>query len=109
MFQEYTYVSPSLQGVLNHESMNYEGLSRPVEIRRLLDGPRAAESAKQSAPPAGVREQKLLERYFYDLYGLFMKKLSVFVLSGEVLPRETVQLQAMLQEMIKVKKLMGGN
>ena len=110
MFREYTYVSPSLQGVLSHESIAYEGLSRPPESLRLLDGAPADTAAADQRTPLtvpGTREQKLLERYFYDLYGLFMKKLSVFVLASEPLSSETVQLQAMLKEMIKVKKILG--
>ena len=72
---------------------------------RALDSPATDRHAPQ--PP---HEQKLLEQYFYDLYGVFMKKLSDFVLAPEAVDFETVKLQAMLQELIKVKKLMGrGN
>lgn len=38
-----------------------------------------------------------------------MKKLSYFVVESETSAGETVTLQAMLQEMIKVKGLMGNN
>ena len=55
--------------------------------------------------PHPAHEGKILERYFYDLYGVFMKRLSQFVLESEPTDLETVNLQAMLQEMIKVKKL----
>ena len=103
MNTDYAFVSPSLEGVLSHESLLYEGIRRPTEILRALDGP--------AAEPGGARKphhDKLLEQYFYDLYGVFMKKLSAFVLEAAISTSETVKLQAMLQEMIKVKKLMTG-
>jgi hypothetical protein len=102
MFRDYTVVSPSLEGVLSHESLMYDGIRRPAEILRALDGPAADPSLPK--PP---HQEKILEQYFYDLYGVFMKRLSSFVLESEPADLETVKLQAMLQEMIKVKKLMG--
>lgn len=101
MNTDYAFVSPSLEGVLSHESLLYEGIRRPAEVLRALDGP-AAESKAGAKKP---HHDKLLEQYFYDLYGVFMKKLSAFILEPAVSVHETVQLQAMLQEMIKVKKL----
>ena len=91
---------PSLDGILSHESLVYEGVERPIEILRAFDSPAA--DSKISHP---AHEGKVLERYFYDLYGVFMKRLSQFVLESEPSDIETVNLQAMLQEMIKVKKL----
>lgn len=100
MLRDYTVVSPSLDGVLTHEELLYEGVHRPVEVLRALDSP--ANDRKQSAPPY---EHKILEQYFYDLYGVFMKKLSSFVLDHSISDNETVKLQAMLQEMVKIKRL----
>ena len=102
MIREYTLASPSLEGVLSHESIIYEGIRRPVEILRALDGPAADPRAPK--PP---HQDKLLEQYFYDLYGVFMKRLSQFVLQAEPTDSETVTLQAMLQEMVKVKRMLG--
>ena len=102
MIREYSVVSPSLGGVLTHESLMYDGIRRPVEVLRALDGPAADPKA-----PRLVYQDKLLEQYFYDLYGVFMKRLSQFVLESEPSDSETVTLQAMLQEMIKTKKLIG--
>ena len=87
---------------MSHESLSYEGIRRPAEVLRALEGP-AAEEARSRKP----HHDKLLEQYFYDLYGVFMKKLSAFILEPTISVYETVQLQAMLQEMIKVKKLIG--
>ncbi len=102
MIRDYTITSPSLGGFLTQESLMYEGIKRPAEILRVLDGPAAPEHPR---PKAG--EEKILEQYFYDLYGVFMKRLSQFVLAAEAGDPETVKLQAMLQEMIKIKKLMN--
>lgn len=100
MIQNYKVVSPSLAGVLTHESLMYDGIVQPIEILRALDGP--SRDPKKPNPP---HEDKILERYFYDLYGVFMKRLSQFVLEPQVEEGDTVKLQAMLQEMVKVKKL----
>lgn len=49
----------------------------------------------------------MLEEYFHDLYGVFMKRLSHFIVEPIACDGDAVKLQAMLQEMIKVKGLMG--
>ena len=102
MIRDYTLASPSLRGFLSHESLSYDGIRKPVEILRALDGPAAGPGKSPKAD-----EQKILEQYFYDLYGVFMKRLSQFVMSPEPDDSETVRLQAMLQEMIQIKKLMA--
>ena len=119
MLRDYRLVSPSLDGVLNDASLSYEGLKRPLELLRVLDGPSSKGKGRGAntgvdAPNDAVHEEtahrgKVLEQYFHDLYGIFMKKLSYFVVESETSAGETVTLQAMLQEMIKVKGLMGNN
>ena len=87
---------------MTHDSLIYDGIKQPTEILRAMDGP--------AAPPGGKpkpHDEKILEQYFYDLYGVFMKRLSQFVLASEASDAETVKLQAMLQEMIKIKKLIA--
>jgi hypothetical protein len=109
MIRDYQIVSPSLEGVLSEATLVYEGLKRPVELLRVLDGPAAKDSARADDGDRDQRtedERKVLEDYFHDLYGVFMKKLSFFVVESEPSSEETVKLQAMLQEMIKVKRLM---
>lgn len=118
MLREYRIASPSLEGILDDALLVYEGLKRPIELLRVLDGP--ASKGKGTDPEAGdaegeiendkeeiVRRKYVLDQYFHDLYGIFMKKLSYFVVDSDVVSSETVKLQAMLQEMIKVKKLMS--
>ena len=109
--RDYQIASPSLEGVLKHSTLLYEGITRPIELLRVLDGP-AAKGLDKNRPTRfdhkrTEEEQKTLERYFHDLYGIFMKNLSFFVVQAYSDSDETVKLQAMLQEMIKIKKLVG--
>lgn len=94
-------VSPSLEGVLSHESLSYEGVRKPVDILRALDAPGGREGKRQP------HERQVLEQYFYDLYGVFMKRLSAFVLDPGAPQADAVRLQALLQEMVKVKGLIA--
>ena len=100
MFKDYPIVSPSLDGVLTHETLLYDGIRKPIEILRAFDCPAADRNT--SATPY---QHKMLEQYFYDLYGIFMKKLSAFVLDPVLSDAEAVKIQAMLQEMVKVKRI----
>jgi hypothetical protein len=109
MIRDYQIVSPSLEGVLNHDSVTYEGLKRPTELLRVLDGPAAKGDAGNAAKRGrSDSERKILEGYFHDLYGVFMKKLSHFVVEPDPASEDGVKLLALLQEMIKIKKLMVG-
>lgn len=100
MIRDYQIVSPSLEGVLSHDSIEYEGMRRPTSLLRALDAPSPGHARKPE-------DQKVLEEYFHDLYGIFMKRLSYFIVESESRPDDSVKLQAMLQEMIKVKKLIA--
>lgn len=133
--RDYQIVSPSLEGVLNHDSLLYDGIKRPIEILRILDGPSAKgreSEARSKKREAGSKENlelevvgpkrrrvgknselsesdfKILQEYFYDLYGVFMKRLSHFLVEGDISSDDGIKLQAMLQEMIKVKKWVIG-
>jgi len=93
-------VSPSLDGVLRHEPIVYGGINRPTDILRVFDSP-ACEPGKVPTE----KEHEVLEQYFHDLYGIFMKKVSHLIVETDLNDVDTIKLQAMLQEMIKVKKL----
>lgn len=116
VMRDYQIVSPSLEGVLNHDSLLYDGIKRPIEILRILDGPRAKgrESEARSKKRAGnstvlsEAEFKMMQEYFFDLYGVFMKRLSHFLVEADISSDDSIKLQAMLQEMIKVKKWVIG-
>jgi len=103
MIRDYQIVSPSLEGVLSESTLVYEGLRRPAEILRAFDGPASASRVRK--PGQQAEERKVLEQYFQDLYGVFMKKFSFFIVGSDVREEDNVKLQAMLQEMIKVKGL----
>lgn len=112
MLRDYEIVSPSLEGVLSDSTLTYEGIVRPVELLRVLDGPASKGRGKDKketdsgAYERDAHQAKILEQYFHDLYGVFMKRLSTFILESELITEESIKLQAMLQEIVKVKKLM---
>lgn len=101
MIRDYGMVSPSLDGVLTESSLSYEGLIRPAIFGEIHD--RASIHAKGKE-----EDRKALETYFHDLYGVLMKKLALFVVGNASTPEDDVRLQAMLQELIKVKSLLGA-
>jgi hypothetical protein len=105
MIRDYMVVSPSLDGVLRHDSVIYEGLRRPAEILRILDGP---SSKGSEGRPLTKEELEILSGYFNDLYGVFLKKLALFAMSASVSAGESLKLQALFQEILKIKKMMGA-
>lgn len=109
--RDYQIISPCLEGVLNHSSLLYEGIKRPLELLRVLDGPQSRGTDKSCLTRLDHKisegDQKVLSQYFQDLYGIFMKKVSFFAIESASDSDETIKLQAMLQEMIKVKRLIG--
>lgn len=109
--RDYQIASPSLEGVLNHSSILYEGVKRPIELLRVLDGP-ATKSQDKSSPTRYDRlitkeDAKILHDYFRDLYEVFIKKFSDFAISNYSESDENIKLQAMLQEMIRIKRLIA--
>jgi len=104
MIRDYDLASPSLEGVLSDVSLVYEGIRRPIEVLRVFDGPAAKGQGKRRNKTE--EEQKMLAEYFQDLYGVFMKKLSHFIVENDLASEDGVKLMALLQEMIKIKKLM---
>lgn len=110
--RDYQIASPSLEGVLNHDSLLYEGVKRPLEILRILDGPasKGKVSGVNHKTNAELTESefKTLQEYFFDLYGVFMKKLSYFLVESSFDSDDSVKLQAMLQEMIRVRRWVVG-
>lgn len=99
--RDYRLVSPSIDTILAHDSIAYGGIKRPVHLLRVYDN-----AADMSLGEIGsYADKEELERYFTDLYGVFMKKFSQFVVDQEIFEEDTLTLLAMLQEMIKVKKI----
>jgi hypothetical protein len=102
MIRDYMITSPSLDGILSHDSITYEGINRPTEIIRAFDRPKN----QQIPDTVNPEKQQILQDYFNDLYGLFMRKMSHFIADNEVNPDNELKLIAMVQELIKVKKLL---
>ncbi|MES3031590.1 MAG: hypothetical protein V4697_04250 [Patescibacteria group bacterium] len=96
----YTTTSPALEGIIADDPMYFEGVERPSALYTIRDGGRTSEDTIE-----------VLSQYFHDLHMLFLKKLSVFVsfenASGE---EDSLKLQALFQELVKVKGLIekGG-
>jgi hypothetical protein len=105
MLRDYMLVSPSLDGILRHDSVVYEGVKRPAEVLRVLDSPARRGGDKKVLTQDEV---EVLEDYFHDIYGVFMKRLSEFVVNAESKPGEIVKLHALFQEMLKIKGMMNG-
>lgn len=93
----YTILSPTLTGVLSDDYLYFEGTRRPQEFFTLRDG--------------GVIDKKsiaTLAQYWNDIYTLFLRKLTQFTSSGPASDEEALKLQALLQELIKVKGLIDN-
>jgi hypothetical protein len=95
-------VSPSLDGILRHDSIVYEGVHRPREVLRAFDSPSSTEDKIPT-----IQEYEILSQYFQDIYSVFMKKLSYFMVEIDPQSVDIAKIQALLQEMIKVKKLIA--
>lgn len=95
-------MSPSVDGILAHDSILYGGVKRPTKLLRVYDSP--ARISLEHSGKKGDKEE--IERYFGDLHVVFMKRFSEFVVDREVVDEDTITMQAMLQEMIKVKKIL---
>ena len=93
----YNIISPSLEGILSDDHLYFEGVRRPSAIYAVRDG--------QSI---STQDIGIMEKYFNDIYNLFLRKLSSFCAFGHADDEETAKIQALLQEMIKVKKLIEG-
>lgn len=106
--RDYQLISPSLDGILHHDSIVYEGVKRPFELLRVMDSPNRRKAGLDRVEEKIIysdNEQKIIHDYLRDLQTLFLKKFSVFMAESELKVDEGVKLLAMLQEMIKIKKL----
>ena len=87
-------ISPTLHGVISDDYLYYEGLEQPRSLFVLRDG--------------GILETDdvvILERYWNDMYNLFLRKLTQFAGSDPRSAEDSLKLQALLQELVKVKGL----
>lgn len=93
----YNIKYPSIDGLLSDDLLYFEGVSRPSELYTIRD-------------QSHVSTDKIdvLEKYFNDLYNLFLRKLSSFAMFEHTNEEEAMKMQALLQELIKVKKIIEG-
>lgn len=96
----YSLVSPSLDGLLSDDALYFEGVSRPSAYYAFRDAPSSA--ATNAGDPI------ILERYWNDVYNLFLRKLASFASGDDASHEDSVKLQALLQELVKVKELLAG-
>ena len=95
---QYTYHPPTLTGVLSDDYLYFEGTPRPQAFFTLRDGEDVGSSRRQET----LAE---LEHYWNDIYNLFLRKLTSFAGTVPVSDEDALKLQALLQELIKVKNL----
>src|SRR5574343_880687 len=96
--KKYIINPPDLSGILSHDFLFFEGVNCSNKIYKILDSGYMPDSDKDNAV--------LLEKYFNDIYNLFLRKLSAFAVFENIDAENTLKLQALLQELIKVKKIM---
>ncbi len=89
----YTITSPSIEGVISDDCLYFEGIRRPPAFFTVRD-----------SGTVGRGNIIILEQYLDDIHQLFMKKLGDFI-DNNIDNAESLKLQALLQEMIKVKDL----
>ncbi len=92
--KDYNLTQPSVIGILSDDHLYFEGVSRPSDIFVIKDSGNMSDD-----------DIDILEKYFNDIYNLFLRKVSAFVAVDRVNNEETTKLQALLQELIKVKDL----
>jgi len=91
--KEYSVTSPSIHGILSDDYLYFEGVRKPQSYFIVRDG---------SGEMADVA---VLEKYWNDIYNLFLRKLTQLAAHTTVNDEEALKLQALLQELIKVKGL----
>jgi hypothetical protein len=86
----YNIKSPSIAGILTDDELYFEGVKRPNEL-------------------SFVKDNVVLEQYLNDIHGLCIRKLSTFVAMDRPSEEEGMKLVALVQEIVKIKGLIGGN
>ena len=90
----YSIIHPSIDGVISDDNLYFEGVNRPSQVYVVRDG-------------GGLEDKDVdvLEKYFNDIYNLFLRKLSSFAMFEKTSDEEAAKMQALLQELIKVKRI----
>jgi len=90
----YSIAVPQISGILSDDYLYFEGASRPSLLMTLKD-----------EDISSVEDILVLEKYLNDIYNLFLRKISNFMGNVEIGDEDSIKLQALLQEIIKVKGL----
>ncbi len=92
--QNYTIKQPQISGILSDDYLYFEGVSRPLQIFTVYD------------TEINEHSREVLEKYFNDIYNLFLRKMSIFSSFEHSTDEEMIKIQALLQELVKVKKIL---
>ena len=96
--KNYSIVSPKLEGILSDDFLFFEEVKRPTKNYFIKDG-----------AVLGLEDFNILDKYLNDIYNLFLRKVSFFISNTNIDDEEIIKLQALLQEIIKVKRLINLN
>ena len=104
----YSTISPSLEGILSDDALYFEGARRPPAFFVMRDG-----LSEEKVKEKSEENILIMEKYFNDIHSLFLRKLSNFsnndFTENENKDEESIKLQALLQELIKVKGLIENS
>ncbi len=88
---------PTFDGIISEDYLYFEGIKRPVNTYMFNDSGYPSEE-----------DGYILEKYFNDVYNLFLRKISYFASDDMSKEEDIIKIQALLQELIKVKKLINS-
>ena len=86
-------ISQSSGYSLVDEPIVFEGIPRPIKQLLIRDAERTAE------------DNVILERYFNDMYAMFINRLSALAIGNKIDGQDEKKLRSLLEEMLKVKGL----
>jgi len=84
---------PSLAGILSDDYLYFEGVSKPADLFMVREDHKHIQE---------------LEKYWNDIYNLFLRKLTLFA-GSSCSDEESLKLQALLQELVKVKRMIEND
>jgi hypothetical protein len=94
---KYNLLFPSIDGILSDDQLYFEGINRPSKLFLIKDSLHISSS-----------DFDVLEKYLNDVYNLLLRKISHYMSVDKPNEEETIKIQALLQELIKVKEMING-
>lgn len=92
--ENYTIRQPQINGILSDDYLHFEGIFRPTQVFMIRD------------TEIDGNSREVMEKYFNDIYNLFLRKISIFSSFEHSSDEEMIKIQALLQELVKVKKIL---